>query len=168
MSDKIYCLDAGVFINPWNYYYTQQICPSFWELLLQLASEGCLISPHEIYQEIQKQDDGLSKWLKSNKFPFEAIDENIQDNMHLVMEKFPLLIDSKSFRSMGDPWVIATAMSREATVVTTERSAPKKIKIPDACHGLGIPCITEFQFVHEIGIRFEAVLSKGRDQDFLF
>lgn len=39
IAEKVYLLDANVFIQAKNQYYTFQICPGFWESLIQENAE---------------------------------------------------------------------------------------------------------------------------------
>jgi len=59
---------------------------------------------------------------------------------------------------LADPWVIAHAMKENATVVTKENkittSNSNKIKIPNVCENMGVPCIDDFMFIEELNIQF--------------
>jgi hypothetical protein len=64
------------------------------------------------------------------------------------------LINAKKSRSMGDPWVIAHAKVHGAIVVAEE--VPKneqstKVKTPDVCKALNVPCIRTIEFLRAIG-----------------
>ena len=52
--------------------------------------------------------------------------------------------------------LVAQALSHSHTVVTHEiaSNSPKKIKIPDACIGLGIKCVTPFEMLRRERARF--------------
>ena len=72
------------------------------------------------------------------------------------------LVDNTKSRSLADPWVIAHAINEKATIVTKEEkvTAPNssKIKIPNVCDNMGARCINDFQFIQELGIRFNCEL----------
>jgi hypothetical protein len=73
------------------------------------------------------------------------------------------LVDATHGRSLADPWVIAHAMDEGAIVVTKENEilgSSKKIKIPNVCKKMGVPCIDDFQFIREVGITFDCCLPK--------
>jgi len=49
-------------------------------------------------------------------------------------------------------------MKENATVVTKENkittSNSNKIKIPNVCENMGVPCIDDFMFIEELNIQF--------------
>lgn len=57
---------------------------------------------------------------------------------------------------VADYFLVAHALSHGHTVVTHEKTSTstKKIKIPDACSGLGIDCMTPFEMLRTEGARF--------------
>jgi len=74
------------------------------------------------------------------------------------------IVDNIKGRSLADPWVIAHAMDKSATVVTKENKETalnaKRIKIPNVCDNMGIKWMDDFQLVKELGIKFSCSLSK--------
>ena len=60
-------------------------------------------------------------------------------------------------------WLIAQAQAGEHTVVTHEvpSASPRRIKIPDACIGLGIKCMTPYEMLRSERARF--VLGRSRE-----
>ena len=58
--------------------------------------------------------------------------------------------------SRADYYLVAHALPTEHTVVTHEvaSTSTKKIKIPDACMGLGVKCMTPFAMLRAAGARF--------------
>jgi len=67
-----------------------------------------------------------------------------------------------TFLQLADYYLVAHAMAHGDTVVTHEvaSASTKKIKIPNACIGLGIKCMTPFEMLRHERARF--VLSRGR------
>ena len=62
-----------------------------------------------------------------------------------------------TFLQAGDYFLVAQALSLGYTVVTQEKSEPnskKRIKIPDACLAVGVPCITPFVMLRNEGAKF--------------
>ena len=158
---KRYCLDANVFIEGWNGYYSMELCPEYWDILDKLALENRIFSPVEVMKEIEKTDDNLKKWAKARPHLFMEITVEVQEHLRKIMASHGRLVDSIKQRSIADPWVIAFAMAENAVVVTKEAAsaAPtKRIKIPDVCQALNVPWMNDFQFAREIGIRFAARL----------
>jgi hypothetical protein len=64
------------------------------------------------------------------------------------------LVDLKKGRGQADPFVVALARVRGATVVTEEHAKPTAPKIPDACRRFGIRCINLLEFIREMRWKF--------------
>lgn len=159
---KKYCLDTNVFIEGWNRYYSMELCPEYWEILDDFAKQGKIFAPIEVKREIDKTDDGLSKWFRERPYFFKNIGIEAQNYLRKIMATHGRLVDSIKQRSIADPWVIAFAMAENATVVTKETPAgsdSRRIKIPDVCDALDVPWMNDFEFAKEIGIRFIAKLA---------
>ncbi len=154
---KKYCLDTNIFIEPWNKFYSIKFTKGYWEILENLAQEKIIFSTIEVKREIEKIDDGLNKWLKNKSF-FKNPNQDIQEKMRYIMNKYPRLVDSSKGRSIADPWVIAHAQSEDATVVTLEQNAvkPGQIKIPDVCKKENIECIDIYDLIKHLKIKFTA------------
>jgi predicted nucleic acid-binding protein len=155
----IYCLDTNVFIEGWNKYYSMALCPSYWEIIDELGEQGRVFSPIEVRREILQHDDGLADWIRNRSHLFRDISDNVQTTLREIMRDFPRLVDNTRQRSIADPWVIAHAITENATVVTKEIPSPvvsRRIKIPDVCNSLGVPWIDDFRFAEELGIHFQA------------
>ena len=158
MSAERYCLDTSALIQPWNTYYSMDLCPEYWDVLDGLAREGVVFCTQDVRREIEKQDDTLFAWVKERPFLFREVTAEVQTNLRSILESHRELVDTKKDRSMADPWVVAHAMAEAATVVTKEGLAPRRIKIPDVCRALGVRCIDDFQFLRELGVKFSARL----------
>jgi len=160
MGTRIYCFDTSALIQPWNSYYSPDICPQYWEVLEKLAAKGVVFCTQEVKREIQKQDDPLHAWVRERPFLFREITEQVQANLKKVLRTHRELVDDKKERSMADAWVVAHAMAEKAVVVTKEGFAPRRIKIPDVCQAYGIGCIDDVAFVREIRLKMSARLTE--------
>ncbi len=155
-----FCVDANVFITPWNTDYPMDIFPSLWEALAQHKENIVLIKP--IYDEIDPLTTGkrgkLRQWLLKNKFMPIPVDENIQDISIKFENEYQ--INEKS-RGVGknDLMLIAYAHKEEGTVVTFETKqaqAPdkkKNYKIPLVCKEKDTACITFVEMLRKLGIQ---------------
>lgn len=168
MSSKapLYCLDANVLIQAWQKYYSPKFCPQYWDLLNNLGVEERIFIPEIVREEIVRTEDDLSAWLKSSKIPIRKIDESVTSCLKSIYSQDPIhmqLVDNTKARSLADPWVIAHAISEDATVVTKEEkvTAPnsKRIKIPNVCENMKVRWINDFEFIHELGIRFNCFIT---------
>ena len=61
-----------------------------------------------------------------------------------------------TFLQIADYYLVAHALAHGHTVVTHEVASPstKKIKIPNACIGLGIKCVTPYEMLRHERARF--------------
>lgn len=158
---QLYCLDANVLIEAWNSYYSPRLCPSYWDMLAELGTSGRIFLPHAVGIEITRTQDALADWVKDKRIPIRANTEGAGRalrNIYAADEKHLRLVDSTKNRSVADPWVIAHAMDTGATVVTkekaTQETGSKRIRVPDVCHTMAVPCITDFAFLNEMAVRF--------------
>ncbi|HEY5590345.1 MAG TPA: DUF4411 family protein [Paludibacter sp.] len=156
-----YCLDANVLIQAWQKYYSPNICPDYWNVLINLGNQGLIFIPEMVYEEIIRTEDDLSKWLKQSKIPIHKITEPVTHCLQKIYAQNTIhknLVDNTKSRSLADPWVISHAMNENATVVTKEEKVTAlnstRIKIPNVCDNMGVRWINDFEFVHELGIKF--------------
>lgn len=162
-GNQKYCLDTNVLIQAWQKYYSPKLCSDYWEILNNLGEQEKIFVPEEVYTEITKTDDDLSKWLKKSKLPIYNKTEKVIECWKEILNSNPnhqFLVDNTRNRSLADPWVIAHAMNEKSCIVTKEdkttaaNAKPNKIKIPDVCENIGVRWINDFQFVEEMNIRF--------------
>ena len=61
-----------------------------------------------------------------------------------------------TFLQVADYYLVAHALAHEYTVVTHEIPAftVRKVKIPNVCIGLGVPCVTPFEMLRNSRARF--------------
>lgn len=159
-NSNIYCLDANVLIQAWQKYYSPALCPDYWTVLDELGMQGRIFICQEVYDEIIKTDDDLSKWLKESNIPVRKATESVIDFLKVIY-RTPAhlkLVDNTKNRSLADPWVIAHAMDTNSVVVTKEEKVTQanstKVKIPNVCDNMGIRWINDFEFVQELNFTF--------------
>ncbi len=178
-----YILDTNVYIAAHTGYYSPDIAPSYWDLLKEFGGEGLIKSPKQVKDEITQKSHWLSKWKNDNKV---FLDEDLTDIMTFfqqVREKYEKVktenFDTlrKTYRgqytpskdeplSNADLFVIATVLfyknhfpGEEVVLVTKENRvirANKSVRIPHVCDAFNIKCIDDFDFLKEIGMKFEA------------
>jgi hypothetical protein len=156
-----YLLDADVFIQAKNLHYGLDFCPAFWEWLIVSNSEGRVFSIEKIGDEIQAGADELAEWagergdgffLKPDAamLPALASVSTWATGQHYE----PAAVNT--FLQVADYYLVAQALAHSHTVVTHEiaSTSKKKIKIPDACIGLRIKCMTPFEMLRSERARF--------------
>lgn len=164
-----YCIDANVLIQAWQKYYSPGVCPEYWEVLNRFGKQGVIFLPEKVFEEITRTEDDLSKWLKQSDISVRKIDESVTRNLQLIYstnEKHKFLVDNTKARSLADPWLIAHAMTENATVVTKEEKVTalnaKKIKIPNVCENMEIRWIDDFTMIQELGISFNCIFPEQK------
>jgi hypothetical protein len=157
----LYCLDANVLIQAWQKYYSPKLCPSYWDILNKLGSQGRVFIASEVAKEIKKGEDDLYAWLKDSKIVVRPITGSVTQNWQAILAKDPrhrLMVDNTKGRSLADPWVIAHAMTENAVVVTKEEKQTAansdKVKIPNVCEAMNVRWINDFEMLQELGIKF--------------
>ncbi len=150
-----YCFDTSALIECWTRSYPPDVFPGLWRNLESLVAHLQVICPEEVRTELRRQDDELVKWAEARSYIFVPLDADIQTATSEVLAEHPLLMKATKNRNGADPFVIATARVRHATVVTDERGGtPTKPKIPSVCNAMNVRCIDVLQFIREQGWSF--------------
>lgn len=136
----IYCADTNAFIEGWVRSYPIEVFPRLWKGLEGLVAEGRLISPDEVKRELHRRTDTLLEWAKQQEGLFLPLEDDVQEALAEIMQGFPRLVDTRRNRSGADPFVIALAKVRGATVLTqeTHSNSASRPRIPDVCDALGV------------------------------
>lgn len=153
----IYCVDTSAFMDAWVRWYPQELFPSLWTNVDSLIAEERLLSSEEVLHEIErKEGDSLYHWAKEREAVFLPLDVDVQHHVSTVMSKHPRLVDGRTGKSYADPFVIATAIANQSTVVTGERATGSldRPKIPDVCRDLNIRCIGFTELIRHERWRF--------------
>lgn len=161
-----YLLDADVFIRAKNLHYGLDFCPAFWDWLLAGNAAGKVFSIERVGDEVQAVADELSEWAAlrgdgfflrpdASTFPSLAAVSTWANNQGYEAAAV------STFLQVADYYLVAQARAGEHTVVTHEvpSASTRKIKIPDACIGLGIKCMTPYEMLRRERARF--VLGAG-------
>src|SRR4051812_49072290 len=130
-----YCVDTSGWLDGWQRQYPPDVFPTLWTKIDALVQSGEIISSEEVYLELERKSDELHEWIKARKQMLVALDEPIQVRASALLAEYPRLVDTLRGRSKADPFVIATAMERNAIVVTGEVISGnlEKPRIPDVC-----------------------------------
>lgn len=123
-----YLLDANTLIEAKNRYYQMHICPGYWDWLRKSHLAGEVNSIRSVRTELQRGNDELADWATGHAPLF--LDESddatqaafVEVAQHLASTALamkPGALDE--FLGGADPWLIAKAMTTNATVVTHEQ-----------------------------------------------
>ena len=156
-----YLLDANVFIQAKNLHYGLDFCPAFWEWLIVQNQAGNVFSIEKVGDEVQALEDDLSAWAgaRGGGF-FLPVDAAAFPSLSAVSTRAqgqryePAAIST--FLQVADYYLVAQAHAGHHTVVTHEipSASTRRIKIPDACIGLQIKCMTPFEMLRRERARF--------------
>jgi len=156
-----YLLDANVFIQAKNLHYGLDFCPAFWDWLIAHNGAGRVFSTEKVGDEIEAGADELATWAvaRGTSF-FVKPDAAILPALGRVsswaigQHYEPAAVNT--FLQIADYYLVAHALAHGYTVVTHEiaSTSTKKIKIPDACIGLGIKCMSPFEMLRLERARF--------------
>ena len=156
-----YLLDANVFIAAKNLHYGFDFCPAFWDWLVAGNEPARVFSVEKVGDEVQAVGDKLSAWaakrgdrffLRPEASVFPAMSEVSSWANGQAYE--PAAVST--FLQVADYYLVAQARAGRHTVVTHEvpSVSTRRIKIPDACIGLGIKCMTPYEMLRRERARF--------------
>jgi hypothetical protein len=156
-----YLLDANVFIQAKNLHYGFDFCPAFWDWLLARNTADQVASIDKVGDELQAWADDLSDWATARGPAFflppddpvlPALARVSAWAMGQTYEPAAIAI----FLQVADYWLVAHALAHNCVVVTHEVPADtvRKIKIPNACIGLGVDCISPYKMLRRERARF--------------
>lgn len=161
-----YLLDANVLIQAKNLHYGFDFCPAFWEWLEVQNTAGKVASIEKVADEIALGEDDLSNWAQAmGRAFFQPADDAVLPALGTVSTWAsgqgydPAAV--ATFLQVADYWLVSHALAHRCTVVTHEvpANSAKKIKIPNACIGLKVDCISPYEMLKREKAKF--VLGKG-------
>ena len=165
---KLHLIDTDVFIRANREHYGLDYCPAFWDWLAYHGQAGNVGSVVAVLEEI-RYPAGLRQWARGpGRQLFQAVDTDVmaaaREVSRWVHGEGYLPGAVTSFMSKADYWITAHALAHECVVVTHEVPAQtvKKVKIPNACTGVGVRCISPWAMLRTIGARFVLDQGEGR------
>ena len=156
-----YLLDANVFIQAKNLHYGFDFCPAFWEWLVDQNAAAIVASIEKVSDELVGGGDELADWAHARgKGFFLPPDDAVLPALGEVsawatgQAYEPAAI--ATFLQVADYWLVAHAKAHDCVVVTHEvhSASVRKIKIPNACIGLGITCMSPYEMLRRERARF--------------
>ena len=151
-----YCLDTSALMDAWSRWYPVRLFPSLWKRLDSLILTGDIISSEEVLRELERKQDSLYGWARERRAMFLPLSDEVQEAVNRLLDRFPTMVDDRSGKSFGDPFVVATAMTTDTIVVTGERptGSAGRPKIPDVCQSFGTPWMSVVELIDEEGWSF--------------
>lgn len=157
-----YLFDTNVFIRSKNE-LPEDIWPTFWMRIAELIRDGKIYTSEKVKEEIERGDDELTQWMKSNASSefYCSVDSDILNEYSRVQnwaqkcnQFTPTALDD--FARVADAYLVATAAAKGWTLVTYETSAPecrRRVKIPDACNAMGVGFCDLNTAFRDLGVR---------------
>ncbi len=149
-----YLLDANVFIQAKNLHYGFDFCPGFWDWLAEQNRGGAVFSIEKVEDELVGVGDDLSQWAQAAGAGFflrpdAALIPALREVAAWASGERYEPAAVTTFLQAADSYLVAHALAQGYVVVTHEVTATsrKKIKIPDACLGVRVKCMTPFQML---------------------
>jgi Domain of unknown function (DUF4411) len=156
-----YLIDSDVFIQAKNLHYGFDFCQAFWTWLVNANAASRAFSIEKVGTELLAGTDELSDWAEARGTGFFLPADNtvlaalVQVSQWATTQQYePVAVNT--FFQVADYWLVGHALASGHTVVTHEvpSVSAKRIKIPNVCVGLGIPCITPFEMLRSEQARF--------------
>lgn len=147
-----YLLDTNVVLQAKNSHYGFDFCPAFWDWLKDANSKGIVYSIEKVKDELV--DDEAAAWANGhgNAFflkPDGAVVSALGTVSLWATSQSYEAAAVHTFLQAADYYLVAHALAHGFEVVTHEvpSNSTKKIKIPDACGGVGIKCFNPFEML---------------------
>ena len=156
-----YLLDSNVFIQAKNLHFGFDFCPAFWDWLVEQNRTLRVASIEKVSDELAAGGDDLTAWAADQGDGFFLKPDG---PVLRVLGRVSSWASSANYESAAvstfleraDFWLVAHALAHHRTVVTHEVPAntTTKIKIPNACSNLGVPCVSPFDMLRRERARF--------------
>jgi len=156
-----YLIDADTFIEAKDGPYGFEICPAFWVFLERENAAGRLFSIKPIGEELCAGNDPLAKWAENRKSLFLPLDhaahEAAKDVVQHVQSHGYTPAACALFLRGADPFLVAYAKAHNHTIITHEVLEPNrlnKVKIPNVCKALNVPCVRVWEWLRQNKAQF--------------
>lgn len=165
-------MDANTFIQAKNLHYGFDFCPAFWDWLIEQNAAGRVASIEKVGDELRAGNDYLSNWAAARGRPFFLPPDALVVPALTRVSAWTTSLNYEAaaistFLQVADYWLIAHALAHDFVVVTHEilSDSMRKIKIPNACIGLSLTCISPFEMLRRERARFILGPSPGVPQE---
>ena len=144
-------------MDGWIRHYPPEHFPNLWERIDSLVAQKRFLVSEEVVEELGEHDDSLKQWLDDRLDEIMVPTDNfVAQDVRQILASHPRLVMSGTRRNRADPFVIAAARLRAATVVTGEKGGTaRRPKIPSVCAALGIPHMSLIGLIQAEGWVFD-------------
>lgn len=156
-----YLLDADVFMEARKRYYSFDICPGFWDWIERQHAANNVLSVEKVKDEIAVGNDPLVAWANNRPASFFIPPDAATQAAFATVSQWAAGQNYSTaavteFLQKADFFLIAHALAHGLTLVTHEIAAAtvNKIKIPNACTGLGVAVMNPFEMLRRERAQF--------------
>lgn len=153
--NPIYCLDTNFFIYLKRYYFPE-VFVTLKKNLENLAKEERIIMSKFVLDELERQADEISKWVKTNFPRVEDIDNDQEKILHAIIQQNKKWAEGE--KTPADPFIIALAEVKGFVVVTHEKrfsfNEGANNRIPAVCEYRKVTCLHTKEFFKQEGWLF--------------
>jgi len=156
-----YLLDANVFIQAKNLHYGLDFCPAFWDWLEESNMAQKVFSIEKVGDEIDAGDDELAVWARERGDDFFLPTDAVAAARFAEVSEWASgqgfeATAITTFLQVADYYLVSHALAHEMVLVTHEvpSNSVKKIKIPNACIGLGVKFMSPYEMLRHERARF--------------
>jgi hypothetical protein len=157
-----YLLDANIFIQAKKLHYGFDFCPAFWDWLDAGNASGTVFSIEKVRDELLAGNDDLSTWAQARgNYLFLPPDPSTSASLAAVSRwasggNYEPAAVSTFLQTGAEYYLVAQAHELAHVVVSHEipSTSTKRIKIPDACIGVGIKVISPYEMLRTERVRF--------------
>ena len=156
-----YLLDSNVFITAKDKYYGFDFCPGFWRWVEEKHQAEVVVSVESVGDELMAGNDDLAEWARRRgptffRAPTPADSAGLEAVADWVSQQDYEQRAMGNFVGTADHFLVGQALAAGHTVVTLEDPANsrRRIKIPNACTGVGVSWIDTFDMLRREQARF--------------
>ena len=156
--DAVYIIDTSELINL-DRHYPKDVFPKLWRNAENLISEGRILAPETVLDEIKRGHDGLSDWCKKHRKMFRKTNA-LLDQVRKIIGKHPQLVKHNLIHDVADPHIIALAVSHKNNllglipIIVTAESVRKESHIPHVARDYGIETCRLMEMFKREGWKF--------------
>ncbi len=154
---QCYSVDTSGLIDGLERYYPEALFPALWGRVDELVDEGRFLISEEVWIEVCKQTNAVKAWCEPRRDRIIVpTDAAVAVEVQRILTAHERFVMEMKNRNRADPFVIAVARLRNATVVTGEGSDgnANRPKIPYVCSQLGVPCVRLIDVIRTEGWSF--------------
>jgi hypothetical protein len=157
-----YLLDANIFIQAKKLHYGFDFCPAVWNWLDASNANGTAFSIEKVRDELLAGNDDLSVWTQARGHGFFLPPDSSTSASLAAVSTWassgsyePTAI-STFLQTGADYYLVAQAHALSHVVVSHEipSNSTKRIKIPDACIGVGVKVMSPYEMLRTEKARF--------------